>query len=175
MKIAITGNPGSGKSTLAQQLGELLNLPVYHLDYYFWKPGWQEPDRADFERIHNELCDRDTWIIEGVATRFLDYRATQADIVIFLDIPTYLCLYRVLKRAYIHFGKEHFASPKGCPERGPDWKFIQFILTFWYRRRPTIIEIIERYRIIKKIFVVKNSQEVEQLMEWFKNEKFNKG
>lgn len=32
MKIQIIGYSGSGKSTLARQLGELLSLPVLHMD-----------------------------------------------------------------------------------------------------------------------------------------------
>lgn len=47
MKIAIIGNAGSGKSTLSAKLRALLAIPLYHLDQYFWKPGWQEPDRHD--------------------------------------------------------------------------------------------------------------------------------
>ena len=43
MKIAIIGNPGSGKSTLASKLHHILGIPIYHLDQYFWKPGWQRP------------------------------------------------------------------------------------------------------------------------------------
>ena len=84
MKIAIVGSPGSGKSTLASKLHEILGIPLYHLDQYFWKPGWQRPDRAEFAKIHYDLCDRDEWIIEGMATRHFAYRAEQADISFFL-------------------------------------------------------------------------------------------
>ncbi len=44
MKIAIVGNPGSGKSTLAVKLQKILGISLYHLDQYFWKPGWQRSD-----------------------------------------------------------------------------------------------------------------------------------
>lgn len=70
MKIAIIGNAGSGKSTLALSLHKTLHIPLFHLDQYFWKPGWIEPDRAEFEKIHNALCDKPEWIIEGMAIRF---------------------------------------------------------------------------------------------------------
>lgn len=36
-KICIFGRPGSGKSTFALQLHKKLNLPLYHLDKYFYK------------------------------------------------------------------------------------------------------------------------------------------
>ncbi|MDJ0568280.1 MAG: shikimate kinase [Pleurocapsa sp. MO_192.B19] len=39
------GSCGAGKSTLARTLGEKLNLPVIHLDVYYWQPEWQETDK----------------------------------------------------------------------------------------------------------------------------------
>lgn len=51
MKIALIGSPGSGKSTLAVTLHTITGIPRYHLDQYFWKPGWQRPDREEFKKI----------------------------------------------------------------------------------------------------------------------------
>jgi len=41
-KIAVIGSGGSGKSTFSRKLGNILNLPVYHLDTVYWNPGWIE-------------------------------------------------------------------------------------------------------------------------------------
>jgi adenylate kinase family enzyme len=38
-RIAIVGSGGSGKSTLARTLGEVLHVPVYHLDKLYWQPN----------------------------------------------------------------------------------------------------------------------------------------
>ncbi len=183
MKIAIIGNAGSGKSTLGLQLHNILHIPLYHLDQYFWKPGWQEPDRAEFEKIHNQLCDKNEWIIEGmgigqvqvkekvglIATRFFEYRIKKADIVIFLDIPTYLCFYRVFKRVLVHFGHVYFSNAKGCPERGPDLKFLKFIWNFNSQRKPIIEALLQKYYTQKKVFVVKNKAEVNELIKKFES------
>jgi len=56
MKVAIIGCPGSGKSKLALQLHKNLQIPLYHLDQYFWKPGWKKPDSQKFDKIHQQLC-----------------------------------------------------------------------------------------------------------------------
>ncbi len=167
MKIAIVGNAGSGKSSLARTLHAMFGIPVYHLDQYFWKPGWQEPDRAEFEKIHNALCDKPQWIIEGMAIRFFAYRIERADIAIFLNVPTYRCLYRVIKRTVAHFGKEYFASAQGCPERGPSLKFLIFIMTFNRKRRPIINALFEQYRSTKKIIVINNQTELATMLRKF--------
>lgn len=165
MKIAIVGNCGSGKSTLACRLHTLLNIPVYHLDQYFWKPNWQEPDRAEFEKIHKNLCDQDQWIIDGMALRFFDYRIQQADAIIFIDKPTYKSLYRVFKRAYINFGNVYFASAKNCPERWPDLKFLKYIITFKRKQKPYIKRLLNNYKHQKKVFVVTNNTEIDAVIQ----------
>ncbi len=166
MKIAIIGNAGSGKSTLASDLHKKLKIPLYHLDKYFWKPGWQEPERTEFHKIHNELCDKGTWIIEGVATGCFEYRAEKADVIIFLDMPTYICLYRVFKRAYVHFGTVRPCGADGCPERFPSFKFLKFMLLFNSTRRPTIHPTLKKHSA-KKIFIVKNKTDLAGVYSYF--------
>lgn len=166
MKIAIIGNAGSGKSTLGVKLHKKLGLPLYHLDQHFWKPGWIEPDRAEWEEKHNKLCDTEgDWIIEGASTRFFAYRAQAADTIIFLDIPTYKCLYRVFKRAIKNWRREYFASAKGCPERGPSWKFLSWVWNFHKSQKPRIEVILDSAKTEgKKVFVVRNKQDWQKVV-----------
>ncbi len=169
MKIAIIGNPGSGKSTLAEKLHTILGIPLYHLDQYFWKPGWQRPDRAEFAKIHHALCDKDSWIIEGMATRLFDYRAEKADIIIFLDIPLWRCLYRIFKRAITCYGKVGPAAPKGCPERTPDREFLSYVWNFNKKHKPIVEALLQKYKDQKKIFVVKNKTDLSNLIKKFES------
>src|SRR3990167_5017001 len=97
-RIAIIGNAGSGKSVLAQKLHQILHLPVYHLDKYFWKSNWTHPDPDEYKIIHDKLCNQEEWIMDGMNLRLLEYRIQRADIIIFLDIPRYLCFWRIFKR-----------------------------------------------------------------------------
>ncbi|WP_157756190.1 hypothetical protein [Paenibacillus crassostreae] len=39
-RILVIGSGESGKSTLSQKLGSILDLPVIHLDTYFWNANW---------------------------------------------------------------------------------------------------------------------------------------
>lgn len=168
MKIAIIGNPGSGKSTLALALHAITGIPVYHLDQYYWKPHWQRPNQDDFRMAHHQLCDKDEWIIEGVATRIFEYRVQKADVIIFLDMPTYLCLYRVCKRAFLNYGKEHAISPQGCPEGVPSFELLKFIWNFDKEKRPIILDLLTTYQHSKKVFIVRNKVELHNLIDQFK-------
>lgn len=165
MKIAIIGNPGTGKSILACTLHEKLGIPLYHLDQYYWQPGWQRPDGEEFAKIHQQLCDKDEWIIEGMAVRLFGYRAAQADVIIFLDAPVYVCLYRIFKRAIVHFGKVYFSSAHGCHERMPDCEFLSYVWNFNKKQKPEIEAVLHRYKNQKRIFVVKNRAELNELIK----------
>lgn len=167
MKIAVIGNAGSGKSTLALSLHKSLNLPLYHLDQYYWKAGWKESDYSEFEKIHNQLCDQNQWIIDGMNTKILDYRIQSSDIVVFLDFNRYLCLTRVIRRAIIHFGRVRFSSAQGCVERIPSVKFLKFIWNFKHIQKRRIEDLILKYQNQKKFFIIKNKTELKQLLKNF--------
>ena len=167
MRIAIIGNSGSGKSTLAGKLHSITNIPLYHLDQYFWKPGWQRPNRDEFAKVHRELCDQEQWIIEGMAVRFFDYRAERADVIIFLDIPLWLCLYRIFKRAITCFGRVRDSSAKGCPERMPDREFLTYVWNFNRKYKPIVEVLLHKYKDQKKIFVITASAQLDELVEKF--------
>ncbi len=167
IKIAIIGNAGSGKSTLAQQLRDILNLPLYHLDQYFWKPHWTHPNIDEYKLIHDTLCNQEMWIIDGMNLKFLDYRASRAEVIIFLDIPRYICLWRIFKRTIKYYGKETASSAQQCPERF-NWKFIKFLKWVWdfkAKYPPKIRKLLSIYEDTKEVYILKSSTEINQLLE----------
>lgn len=170
-RIAIIGNAGSGKSVLAQRLAAILNLPVYHLDQYFWKPHWTHPNLDEYKTIHDELCDRGEWIIDGMNLRVLEYRAQRADMIIFLDIPRYICLWRIFKRTFKYYGKETPSSAPGCPE-GFNRKFIHFLKWVWdFKKRypEKIKELLTSYVSTKEIYILRSSKDVDLFIKNVRN------
>lgn len=104
-KIIIIGTTGSGKSTFATKLAEKLNYPYIQLDKLFWKANWRwSSDEEFFQKIHDEI-DRDSWIVDGNYTRTQAITWTNADTVIWIDLPFWLtfyqCFTRSLKRALL--------------------------------------------------------------------------
>ena len=92
------GSGGAGKSTVARHLGKLLNIEVFNLDALYWKPGWVKTPRGEWRKIIEELLKRDSWIIDGNYSNTLELRLKECDTVIFLDIGSAACLWRVVKR-----------------------------------------------------------------------------
>ena len=64
-RIIIIGCGGSGKSTLARNLSKKTNLPVVHLDKIFWKEGWVNISREEFNTLLKEELKKEKWIIDG--------------------------------------------------------------------------------------------------------------
>src|SRR4051794_10978137 len=95
-RILVIGSGGAGKSTLARRMGQVLDLPVVHLDVLFWKPGWIETPRPEFERKFGAIIEGPRWVMDGNYSGTLELRIRAADSVVFLDFPPLLCLWRVI-------------------------------------------------------------------------------
>ncbi len=113
----IVGQPGSGKSTLARELGELLALPVVHVDNIHWQAGWIERSGPEKDKLCSEVHAQDCWIFEGGRSSTWPERLNRADMLIWLDFPLSVRAWRILKRTLQYYGKTRPDLPEGCPER----------------------------------------------------------
>jgi adenylate kinase family enzyme len=126
----IVGQPGSGKSTLARALGERTGLPVVHVDKIHWQSGWVERSGAEKTRLCQEAEQQSHWIFEGGHSATWPSRVAQADMLIVLDRPVGLRLWRVLRRALLGWGRTRPDMAEGCPERLSSLpEFIRYIWT----------------------------------------------
>ena len=132
-RIVVMGPPGSGKSRFARRLGERLGLPVFHLDRFYWRPGWVEAPAAEFRAEVARLAAGPGWVIDGNYTGTLEMRLRCADAVVFLDAPSSLSLVRVLRRCLLGHGSVRADAAPGCAER-LDLGFLLFTWR-WNRRQ----------------------------------------
>ena len=151
-RIAIIGCSG-GKSTLAKTLAQKLNLPVIHLDAYYWQPGWQQSNRHKWQKINRELIKSDRWIIDGNYGSTMDLRLAAADTIVWLDFNRYLCLWRILTRYWQYYGKTRPDMAIGCSER-LSWEFLQYVWKFPKLHRPKILNKLSKYEASKQIIVL---------------------
>ncbi len=125
-RILVIGCPGSGKSTLASQLAERLQLPLIRLDEIQWVSDDETLTREVFDQKLVEVLDQECWVMDGNYGRTLPRRLERAELVIWLDFPRHICLYRVIKRYLIYHGRK---NPLGNPDH-IDFAFLQFIWNF---------------------------------------------
>ncbi|WP_280770980.1 topology modulation protein [Salipaludibacillus daqingensis] len=134
-RVMVVGvSAGVGKSTFAKRLSKKLSIPVYHLDRYYWEPGWRETSYETFCNKQEALVKKNKWIIEGNYGSTFDLRAQEADTIIYLELPLRICLYRVLKRWIMNIGNNRDDMGQGCPEK-MDWEFLKFIITTFHQRK----------------------------------------
>jgi adenylate kinase family enzyme len=138
-RIAIIGCGGSGKSSLARELGRRLDLPVIHLDRIFWKSGWVESVPEEFDPKVGAIAATDRWIIDGNYSRTYHLRLPRADTIVWLDLPRHICLWRVMRRAFLSFGRTRADMAQGCPER-VDPTFLRWVWEFPTKHRPRLEE-----------------------------------
>ncbi len=161
--VLIFGRSGAGKSSLAYRLGSKLDLPVFHLDKYFWMPGWvakTKPEHAmDVQKI---LATNDSWVIEGNYKKSaLEARIKASDTIIVLDFGMLNCLYRVCKRSFAHKGTHRRDMNEGCKEDFfPRMELLLYIVN---QRKTTIkplLKMLEGYPD-KKVVILRNQKEVD--------------
>jgi adenylate kinase family enzyme len=131
-RVLVLGPSGAGKSRLARQIAEITGLPLVHLDQHYWRPGWREPDREIWAAQVAELIAAPRWVMDGNFGGTLPQRLAAADTAIVLDMPTWLCLLRVLRRIIASYGRTRADLAPGCPERF-DIEFLIYVCL--YRRR----------------------------------------
>lgn len=137
-KIIVAGvSAGAGKSTFAKNLSDRLEIPVHHLDAYYWKAGWVERDPEEFRQLQQQLVAGEAWIIEGNYASTMEIRLPEADTFIYLELPLRVCLYRVLKRWLQNYGKTRPDMAEGCTEK-MDKEFLKFIVTTYSARKRTM-------------------------------------
>ncbi len=138
-KVAIIGSGGAGKSTLARKLGEILDIPVYHLDAIFWKPNWEPIERDELIEKTMKIQETDEWIIDGNYNATMEFRLQQADTVIFLHYKTLRCLYGIVKRRLQYHNKTRPDMGKDCKER-LNWEFFNWVRTYNKKKAPLVYE-----------------------------------
>ena len=163
-KIVVLGCGASGKSTFSRQLGALTGIPIYHLDSFYWKPGWEASTEGEFDNILNELLNKGQWIIDGNFARTLDIRIKEADTVVFFDMPRYLCMYRIVKRRFMYLGKSRPDMTEGCKEK-LDFEFINWVWSFNKNVRPKILEKLSEASNEKNVITFNSKAQVKKYLK----------
>ena len=100
MKIIVIGQSGSGKSTLARKIKEITDFPLLPLDLLWHTTDYSIQAKKWFlQEQQSFMVSNPSWIVEGNYTSTLEERIKEADKIIWLKVPRYLAIYRVVWRS----------------------------------------------------------------------------
>jgi len=160
-KISIIGPSGSGKSTLAKALGEILDLPVHHIDCLYHLPnGGTDDERQYIDKIA-KITSQEKWIIDGTYSRTLGNRFLQSDLIIFLDFSQEFCVQSVTKR---QFGSSRVGLPEYyvATEQGLERLVSHHIPRFQEMVKNHIAPLVNQYK--DKVLIFKTREEVDEFI-----------
>lgn len=99
-KISVTASAsGSGKTTVGRELARKLGVQFIELDALVHGPNWTETPDDELRRLLAPVVALDGWVIDGGYRRKLgDLVLSQADVVVWLDLPIRVWLPRLVAR-----------------------------------------------------------------------------
>tara|TARA_B100001121_G_C18470741_1_gene517784 strand:+ start:152 stop:685 length:534 start_codon:yes stop_codon:yes gene_type:complete len=169
VRINVVGTAGSGKSTISERIAQKLDVPYVQLDEIFWKPNWKESCDEEFFSKVEEIVSSDRWILDGNYTRTIPIKWKRVQMVVYLDMPFYIVLYRIVKRSLLR-GLKNEELWHG--NRETVWKhlFTRDSMILWtirnfYKNRKKYTELFEKkdYSHIKFVRL-RTNKEVEKFV-----------
>lgn len=149
---------------MARRLSARTALPVFHLDTYYFNPGWVIKSDAAFRQAITDAIAADCWITDGNYTTESQRtgRLDRADTLILLERPRWLCLWRVVRRIVAYYGQVRPDQAPGCPERF-DSAFLRFVWQFPVkaeRTRQLLLSLSDQ----KAVYFLRNNAQIRHFL-----------
>lgn len=164
-RILVIGCSGSGKTSLSVRLGQILLLPVIHLDAMYWGPGWTPVPRDVFDNALQRELEKERWLIDGNFDRTLPLRLSHCDTVIYLDFSKLRCIAGAIQRTVAWHGKTRPDMGPACPEQ-VDWEFLKSIWRFNRNQRKKYYQML-RDQDHAAVWIVRNRKQADALLKHF--------
>lgn len=99
-RINLVGTSACGKSTLGRNLAETLGAPYIEMDTLFHGPNWTEAEPEVFRQRVADATDAPNWVLDGnYHSKTHDIKWANATMIVWLDIPFSINMYRAVCRA----------------------------------------------------------------------------
>lgn len=138
-RVMIIGGSGSGKSWLAARLAGIADLPIVHIDKFYFYADWVMRPRTETQSLIRDAALRDRWIIEGNNSETYPERLARADHFIVVDFSTWTRLRGAISRWWKYRGTVRPDMAAGCPEH-IDLEFLIWVASYGGKRRQTTLK-----------------------------------
>jgi adenylate kinase family enzyme len=162
-RVVVVGSGGSGKSTFSRELGKATGLPVVHLDALYWKPNWTPTPADQWAEVVRLETEKREWIMDGNFGGTREMRMNAADTIIVLDLPRWLCIYRIFKRWATYHNKKRPDMADGCNEK-IDWDFVTWVWNYRSNSRVRLLKELESHPN-KTVVILKSQHEATEFLE----------
>ena len=158
---------GSGKTTLARNLSKKLNLPHYELDDIYWKGkerGKAKRSDEECKKLLQKLTRKKEWVIEGCFSRWIEPGIKNSQLVIWLDIPFTILIYRLFFRKLKGNNNEKWTDTLRMIKQSYEYSILKKSTkeNWGHRTRKKQISFIKKHKI--KYLHLKNTKEIRQFM-----------
>ena len=155
-RIVVLGCAGSGKTTFSRRLGEVLCAPVICLDD-LWNSDRAGASLPRFRQVLETMHAGDAWVSDGnFAQATFDLRLPRADLIVWLERPRPLCLWRAAGRVF-RKGEAH--QLRDLP------KVLRFIWNFDRLNRPKIEAARQAFGASVPVMRLTNETETEAFLQ----------
>lgn len=135
MRIVITGASGNGKTTLARELERVAGLRHIETDALHHGPNWESCGAEVLRERMLAATEGDDWVVDSPYFSMTGHTAAdRADIVVWLDLPVHVVMWRLLRRTLVR-SRTKVELWNGNVEQG-GWDSVRYLI--WPALRTSI-------------------------------------
>jgi adenylate kinase family enzyme len=163
-RILVMGSSRSGKSTFEQRLSAIMRIPFMPLDALYWRPGWVESDRAEFNGRVTEAALGPQWIVDGNHISHAgELRRQVCDTIIWFDLPRSTRMLGIMRRIAGSYGQVRPEMAEGCPEK-IHFEFSRYVWTYRQQQRPKLLKYSEGSRAEQSLVCFTNPTQANRYL-----------
>jgi adenylate kinase family enzyme len=160
-RILVLGSCGAGKTVFARTLGQILDVPIAHLDQLRYDRDWNEASGDDFAAAQRELLETGHLVVDGNYLSTLPERLAWADTVIWLDYHPLRCLWRLLAR-HLRYGPGQHGEGVFVRLTGP---LLTYVATYRRRHAPRVRAALDEHAGGTDVIVLRRPKDTTELLE----------